>query len=127
MKSFIAAIIVAPLLLAGTLTAAGGQTVSSGTQTQPATEQDTYRLKAQDDMQAWGQKLHAFGEKAKAKGQQAGDATADDLNAAWSKTQVAAQKLRVASVDGWYDAKASYERASHDLADSWNRIRPEDK
>ena len=127
MKRFITTLIVAPLLLAGALSTAGAQPVSSTTQTQPATERDSYTLKAQNDMQEWGQKLHRFGEKAKAKGQQAGDATADGLNAAWAKTQAEADKLRVAGADGWDSAKASYEKASHDLADTWNRIRPEDK
>ena len=38
-------------------------------------DRDTYTRRTQGEMQEWQQKLHAFGEKAKAKGRQGQDST----------------------------------------------------
>ena len=78
-------------------------------------------------MEEWRQKLRDFSERAKAKGQKEGDAAENDLNAAWIKTEAELQKLQAASAEDWDGAKASFEKASRELADAWNRIRPEDK
>jgi hypothetical protein len=78
-------------------------------------------------MQEWQQKLRDFGEKAKAQGKTAGDATAGALDDAWTKTQTEGHKLQAASADGWESAKRSYEQASRKLVDAWNKIRPEDR
>jgi uncharacterized membrane protein len=129
MRLLIASIVIGPLMLIGTLPEAVGQSSSSGTQTQSAAgsnapaDRDTYTQKARDDMQQWQQKLRDFSENAKAKGQQAGNAAENELNAAWTKTQAEAQKLQTAGAEGWQSAKTSYEKASHDLADAWDRVR----
>lgn len=78
-------------------------------------------------MQDWQQKLHAFSETAKAKGEKAGDAAAHELNTAWTKAQAQAHKLQTAGAEDWESAKASYEKASRELADAWDRNRPRHK
>jgi hypothetical protein len=132
MRLITASIVLGPLLLLGGLPAAAQSNAPAAPVPMTAgntttTDRDTYTRKATDDMQDWQQKLQDFGEKAKAKGQAAGDATADALNTAWSRTQVEGRRLKAASADGWENAKASYEQATHKLADTWNKIRPEDR
>jgi hypothetical protein len=133
MRILTASIVIGPLMLIGALPVAVGQPVSSNTQTQSAAgsnspgDRDTYTQKARSDMQEWQQKLDDFGAKAKAKGQQAGNAAENDLNTAWAKAQAGEQKLQNSGAEGWQEAKTAYEKASHELADTWNKIRPEDK
>jgi hypothetical protein len=118
-------------MLIGALPAAGQSLPATGSAAPahsvagagPTTDRDTYTQKARDDMQQWQQKLHDFSENAKAKGQQAGDAAGNELNAAWTKTLAEAQKLQTTGADGWESAKASYEKASHELADAWDKVR----
>jgi hypothetical protein len=132
MRLLVASIVIGPLMLIGALSEAAGQSSPSGTQIQsPAGSnstagRDTYSQKVRDDMQEWQQKLHDFSERAKAKGQQAGNAAENELNAAWAKTQAEAHKLQAATAEAWESAKASYEKASRELADTWNKIRSQD-
>ena len=132
-RVLVASIVIGPFMLIGTLPAVAGQSSSSGTQIQMAAgsnstaDRDTYTQKAQGDMQEWQQKLHAFSEKAKAKGEKAGNAAENELNTAWSKTEAEAHKLQTAGADDWESAKASYERATRELADAWDRNRPHGK
>jgi hypothetical protein len=78
-------------------------------------------------MQEWQRKLHDFSEKARANGQEASDAAGKDLNKAWSKVEAASRDLQTAGADGWDSAKAAFEKASHELADTWDKVRPQDK
>jgi hypothetical protein len=118
------------LTLIGALPAAAAPPVSVDSQSQSAAGNDaatgraTYTQRARGDMQEWQQKLRGFGVDAKAKGQEAGDAAGNGLKAAWSKTQEESRNLQTASADGWAGAKASYEKATHELADAWDRNRP---
>jgi len=133
MRLLIASIVIGPLMLIGALPEAAGQSSPSGTQIQSAAgsnttaDRDTYTQKARDDMQQWQKKLHDFSESAKAKGQQAGNAAENELNAVWAKTQAETHKLQAATAEGWESAKASYEKASRELADTWNKIGSQDK
>jgi hypothetical protein len=79
---------------------------------------------AQDDMQEWQRKVHDFGRQAKAAGQQGARSARDDLNTALSKAKLAADRLHTVGADGWQGAKAGYQQARHDLADTWERIKP---
>jgi hypothetical protein len=132
-RLFSASIVVGSLMLIGALPAGADQQGSSNAHTQwtavggSSADHDTYAQKVRGDMQDWQQRLQAFGEKAKSQGRQADNATANALNAAWSRTQEGAHKLQTATAEGWESAKASYEKASNDLAGAWARIRPEDK
>ena len=133
MRMLAASIVIGPLMLIGTLPAVAGQSNSSGTQIQMAAgsnstaDRDTYTQKAQGDMQEWQQKLRAFSETAKAKGEKAGNAAENELNTAWTKAQAEAHKLQTAGAEDWESAKASYEKASRELADAWDRNRTWDK
>jgi hypothetical protein len=74
-------------------------------------------------MHEWQQKLHDFSEKVKAKGQEDGKAAENELNAAWTKAEAEQHKLETASAEGWESAKMSFEKASHDLKEVWEKIR----
>ena len=88
-------------------------------------DRDSYRQKAHDDVRDWQQKLHDFDAKAKIEGREADRTAKADLHKAWDKTKVASRKLRTASAEGWTGAKAEYEKASQDLADTWHKIHAE--
>jgi hypothetical protein len=112
----------------GALPALAGQSTAPNTQIQLAADSDadrgTYTQNAQDDMDQWQHKVHDFGEKAKATGQQGSTAAKDDLDKAWTKAKVAADGLKTTGADGWQNARMSFEKAKHDLADTWDRIKP---
>lgn len=121
MRILFASIVIAPLVLFGALPAAAGQSISSNTPVQLAAggdstaDRDTYIQNGRNFMREWQQKLHDFSERAKAKGDQEGNAARNDLNVAWTKADAEQHKLQSASAEGWESAKASFEKASHDL------------
>jgi hypothetical protein len=78
-------------------------------------------------MQEWQRKLQDFSDKAEVKGIAAGDAAKNDLNKAWSKAEAASRRLQAAGAEGWENAKTSFEQASHELAETWHKVHPEDK
>ena len=133
MRILFASIAIGPLMLFGALPAAAGQSISSDTPIQLAAggdstaDRDTYTQKAREAMHEWQQKLHDFSEKAKAKGQEEGNAAENELKAAWTKAEAEQHKLQSASAEGWESAKISFEKASHDLKEAWDKIRPDDK
>jgi len=133
MKTIFASIVIGSLMLFGALPAAAVQPISSNTPIQlaaggdPTADRDTYSQKARDAMQEWWQKLHDFGEKAKAKGQEEGNAAGNELKAAWNKADTEEHKLETASTEGWESAKTSFEKASHDLKELWDKIGSNDK
>jgi hypothetical protein len=117
-------------MLLGALPAAAGQSISSNSPIQLAAagdstaDRDTYTQKARVSVDEWQQKLHDFSEKAKVKGQQEGNAAENELKAAWTKVEAEQHKLQSASAEGWESAKISFEKASHDLKQAWDKIRP---
>jgi len=133
MRILFASIVIGPLMLFGALPAAAGQSISFNTPIQLAAggdstaDRDTYIQKARDTMHEWQQKLHDFSEKAKAKGREEGNAAENELNAAWTKAEAEQHKLEIATAEGWESAKISFEKASHDLKEVWDKIRPDDK
>lgn len=86
------------------------------------TARDTYAHEARAKMLEWKTKLHDFGKTADAKGTQAGATVQSDLNIAWAKADAASRKLQAAGADGWENAKASYETAGNNLAETWKKI-----
>lgn len=130
MRIFFALIVIGPLMLLGALPAAAGQSISSNSPIQLAAagdstaDRDTYTQKARVSVDEWQQKLHDFSEKAKVKGQQEGNAAENALKAAWTKVEAEQHKLQSASAEGWESAKISFEKASHDLKQAWDKIRP---
>ncbi|MGA2818796.1 MAG: hypothetical protein ABSE67_21395 [Xanthobacteraceae bacterium] len=133
MRIILVSIVLGPLMLFSVLPAAAGQSISSDTTVQLAAgaastaDRDTYTQKARDAMYEWQQKLHDFSEKAKAKGREEGNAAENELNAALTKAEAEQHKLESASAEDWESAKISFEKASHDLKEVWDKIRPDDK
>ncbi len=126
MRIILVSIVIGPLMLFGALPAVPGQSISSDTRIQLAAggdstaDRDTYTQKARDAMHEWQQ-------KAKAKGQEEGNAAENELKVAWTKAEAEQHKLETASAEGWESAKISFEKASHDLKEVWDKIRPDDK
>jgi hypothetical protein len=141
MRFLTTAIVIGPLMLVGAPFAAAGQSslvpaslvpgssisVQLAAGDNSTTDKDTYLHKAQDEVREWQRKLHDLGDKAEAKGKEAGNATADDLNSAWTRTEAESRKLQTAGADGWESAKASFEKASRELAEAWHKVHPDDK
>ena len=135
MRMLTVSIVIGPLMLIGALPATGQSTLAlgSGAPVQlaagadSAADRDTYTQMALDEIQKWQGKLHNFSEKAAAKGKQLDKAAKNDLNKAWTKAKAASSRLQTAGAKGWASAKTSFEEASRELADAWDKIRPEDK
>jgi hypothetical protein len=62
-----------------------------------------------------------------AKGKQAGNAAGHDLKSAGIQAEAASRDLETAGAEDWQIAKASYERASRELAATWRKVHLEDK
>ncbi len=88
---------------------------------------DRYLDKAHSTVDEWRRKLNVAADDAGAHARATGNAADADLNAAWQKTQVAAKQLAAASASQWDKAKSSFEKASQDLTDRWNRAHPDNK
>jgi hypothetical protein len=88
---------------------------------------DKYVDQARDQMADWKRKLDDAGDKVGAQARTSSDAAERDLHTAWRKTQAAADRLQGASQDGWDRVKSSFERASRDLKETWNRVHPDAK
>lgn len=136
MKILTAAIVFAPLMLAGVLPAMAGPPVSLSPENAPArsatrvdaeADRTTYMQKTRTQLQEWQRKVSDYGAQSKDKGQAAGNAGGKELNKAWAKTQAASHQLRTASSDRWDGAKASYEKASRGLAETWHKYHPDEK
>jgi hypothetical protein len=135
MRMLTVSIVIGPLVLIGALPAAGQSTLAlgSGAPAQLAAGADsaadraTYTQMVRDEMQEWQRKLHDFSEKAAAKGKQLDNAAENDLNKSWTKAKAASSRLQTVGAEGWESAKRSFEEASRELANAWDKIRPEDK
>jgi hypothetical protein len=90
-------------------------------------DRDSFTHEARERTAEWHRKLQALNDKAEANGKAASHEAEDDLNRAWTKVEAASRKLETAGAESWEEAKTTYERASHDLADAWHRHHPEDK
>jgi len=133
MRFLTASIVIGPIMLVGALSAAAGPSIAADAPVRQAAgndstaDRDTYAQRARDQMQEWQKKLHEFDERAETKGQKAGNAADNDLHAAWNRVEEAGHKLQTASAEGWESAKVSFEKASHDLAETWDKVRGQDK
>ena len=132
MRMLTASIVIGSLVLFGALPAAAGQsTLSPGASApvrlaangDPTVDKDTYLQRARKEMQEWRRRLHDFSARAEANGKGTGNTAETDLNKAWTRTEAASRKLQTVGAEGWDHAKASFEQASHELADAWDSIR----
>jgi hypothetical protein len=132
-KLSVAAIIIGPLLFAGTFP------IHSQTLRHPdrngfvqlaaadPAERDTYMQKARAEMLVWKQKLQEFGDKTKANATKAQAKASSELDEAWSQTKAASARLETAAAKDWESAKTSYRNASDKLALAWQNIGAEKK
>jgi predicted membrane-bound mannosyltransferase len=96
------------------------QTSATNRQTSP---QDSFRLRARDEMADWRLKMRAFDEKVDAGSQRHVDAAETRLPLAWDDTEVEARNVQSASAQDWARTKLAYEAASHRMTMAWERVR----
>jgi uncharacterized membrane protein len=92
-----------------------------------AADHTAYLQKAREELQVWRVKLDDFGARAKTDSIEARKAAADDLNTAWAKAKEASAKLETAGDADWESAKASFQKASDELAATWKKARADVK
>ena len=92
-----------------------------------AADRATYAQKARADLQEWRVKLDQFGESAKADSGAARKTASEDLNKAWTKAKDASARLETAGAADWESAKASFKKATDELAAMWAKVRAEVK
>jgi hypothetical protein len=127
MKSLTASIVVGSLLLLpGVASAAIAQLPAPNPHVQLVADDDraSFTQQAEGDMRDWGRKIHNFGRQVKTSGQEGAHSAKHDLDVAYSKARVAADNLKTVGADGWEGAKSTYQQAQHDLAETWDRIKP---
>jgi hypothetical protein len=86
-----------------------------------ATSKDHYVDQARGQMAEWRRKLDAMADKAGEHTAATGDSARQDLDRAWQRAKVEEGRLEVATREGWGKVKDSYEKASQNLKDSWDR------
>jgi hypothetical protein len=121
--------VLGPLLLIGTLPAAGQSIQPTASSTVAAAdwkaERDTYLQKARDEVQEWQRKLHDLREERR--NSEANIKTRKHFNTAWTKVEEASRKLETAGAENWESAKVSFHKASQRLAAVWEKIKSQDK
>lgn len=135
MNIVISSLVIGPLLLIGGLPAhadthassLGAGVIQIAASADATTDKDSFLQKAHEKTAEWRQKLQDLGDKAEAKGKAAGTATEDDVHKAWHKVEAASNRLETASSEEWQDAKAAFETASHEMANTWHKHYPTDK
>jgi hypothetical protein len=88
---------------------------------------DTYIQKSEEELDDWQARLLRFDAETKAGARKDGAASWADLMAALDGAEAGAYKLQTVTADGLDDAKASYEKAISELADTWEKARPDDR
>lgn len=136
MKTLLRFVFIAPFALMGVSPASAGSPPSPPprpAQLQMAEanvskdEHTAYAQKAQAELQVWRVKIDEFGASAKAVSKEAWKTAAEDLNRAWAKAKDASAKLETAGEADWQSAKASFKKASDELAATWTKVRAEVK
>jgi Skp family chaperone for outer membrane proteins len=133
MKQLFAPMMIGILAIVGTSPAAAqsksdqGTSVGVATTHDSTTERNSYRQKAQEEMQIWQKKLQDFDTKIQAKATEAQASASKDLDDAWTETKSASSQLETAAEADWDAAKASFKKASDRLTVAWHRVNPADK
>jgi len=133
MKLLFVPMMIGILAIAGTSPAAAQSTSDQGTSVGVAathdstTEMNSYRQKAQAEMQIWQKKLHDFDAKMQAKATDTQASASKDLDDAWTETKSASSQLETAAETDWDAAKASFKKAADRLTVAWHRVNPTDK
>jgi hypothetical protein len=136
MRIITTAMVIGPLFLIGTLATAADlpafsraseHTIQLAASGEAPSDREGFVQKAHENTAKWQRKLQALNDKADANGKAAAISAEDDVHKAWSKVEATSQKLETASAEGWQDAKAAFETASRELADTWHKHYPADK
>jgi hypothetical protein len=90
-------------------------------------QRDTYIRKSEEELDDWQARLLRFDEETKAAARKDAASSWADLLAALDGAEAGAYKLQTVAADGLDDAKASYEKAISELADTWEKARPDDR
>jgi hypothetical protein len=85
------------------------------------TGKDRYVAQAREEMAEWRRKLDRLADKAGEHTAATGEAAHQDLDRAWQRAKVEEGRLEVASHEGWGKLKESYEKASQNLKETWDR------
>jgi hypothetical protein len=90
-------------------------------------KKDEYVQRSRDEMREWQTKLADAGETVGTRGSEASAAGMSGLRKAWARAEGESRKLELAGADGWDRAMSSFEKASKNLKDAWQRIHPENE
>jgi hypothetical protein len=82
---------------------------------------DKYVSQAREQMDEWRHKLDELSDKANTQAHTTTESARGDIDAAWRRAQAEEKHLEGASEDGWAHVRSSFEKASQDLKDTWNR------
>ncbi len=109
------------------------QTTEPGAEIQPAatasprSQRDIYILESEADLDLWQAKLLQIDEETDALMRKDGATCWADVLAAMDKAEAGAYKLQIVTAEGLGNARVSYEKAISDLANTWEKARPEDR
>lgn len=122
---FLPMVALALLVSAGCAPAAGaaGSAVAAerGATGQP-TAHDEYLNEAQNQVDAWRDRMRQWSDEAKAKGSKISSAAGRRLDRAWAGVEADWGKLKAAGPKGWDKARAAFEEASRRLQRSWHDL-----
>jgi len=132
MRILSASIVIGPLILIGALPAAAGQApvaLDPGAPVRLAAGDSTAdrnsTLKRRSTKCGNGnESCMTSARKRRPSGKESGNAAENDLNEAWTKAEAASRQLQTVGAEG---AQTSFEKASHELAEAWHEIHPDDK
>ncbi|RBP10415.1 hypothetical protein DFR50_11986 [Roseiarcus fermentans] len=130
MKIMLAALVIGPIVLAGT--AQAGSTPSNPLRgiastihlaaAENPTDRKTYVQTKDAGMAQWRSTIDDFATRTQAKATAADEAASREIQGAWDHVERASSALDVAGEDSWDSAKAAYERSFHDLEATWARV-----
>ncbi len=87
---------------------------------------DTYMMNSEAELDEWQVKLLRFCDEAKAQARQDSVAAEADLLAALDKAEAGAFRLQTVGAQDWEDARILYEKATSELAVTYDRVQPGD-
>jgi len=127
MRVLIAAMLIAPLMLAGISPAMAASGIQVASDDDGKAERSSYSAQARNELSEWRQKLQATASKGKAEGKEASAAVMTELDKAWDKADTACHRLEVAGSADWDTTKAAFQASTHELAETWHRTFPANK
>jgi hypothetical protein len=124
MKTLLISVIAATVLMAALPAAGQAAQLLDSNASESANDRGTYIQGVRREVEEWRQKLHDFGDSARARATDVDKAAGDDLTRAWTRTEAASHRLERAGAADWQDAKTSYRTASQKLVLAWRKVSP---